>query len=202
MSCRANAASGQTQTMRFRRFVVVGFLACVAGLGCSGTPDVVSGRQIVPAAAPSFTSQKQGFSVHLPATPVESAQDAPLPDGQTLHNFLFTADSPSGTYILISTPTPPSVNASHLNAELEAMQEGFVKSSKTTVQKSEDIQLGGFQGRELSLVSTQNGAEMRVRFYVTPKFFYQFMAVATKENAQSQAASITQTLDSFRILPQ
>ena len=178
------------------------FCALAASLsGCIPNAPAPTRRQITSQTAPSFTSKERGFAVWLPVVPVPTQQEQKLPTGQTMTAHIFLAQSNPVSYGIVATPIPAGVDVSNTKAQLDATQGGFISSSQAKLIKSEDIQIGGFQGREITTSSLGGAATGRTRFLMTPKSSYLFFAAGEKAAMQSQKAQVDKVLDSFQILP-
>lgn len=188
--------------MRFQfSFLVLGVIALSSGCAPQAAP-VASGRKITPKGATSFTSKSHGFSIWLPLKPKQSQKTAQMKNVGMITVRFFEVETEPVNYVVIATPVSPEVDESVPAAQLDVMQRALLKPSGVKLQKREDIQLNGFQGRELK-VSLKAGTEAkRAHFYFTPKFFYMILANGYKEQMQKQSAQINKVFDSFRILPQ
>lgn len=125
-----------------------------------------------------------------------------MDDGTQIQSNTFKADTDSLSYVIIVNATPPGIDVSNWKSQLDSMQKGFIKGSRTTLQSSKAIQMEQWHGREATMVAAAQKAAGRARFYVTPKFFYQIVAAGPADNIKKQSAQITKVFDSFRILPQ
>lgn len=187
--------------MRFKIFLFI-FCGIAAIVGASQASRI---RLIVPKGATSFTSKSQGFAAWFPTQPSQIQRVVRLPNGENFTTSIFQTGTRPVSYIVMVSPKPARIDIKKPTGPLDAMQRGFVKSSRVKVkgkQRGQELQLNGFPGRELEIGSVDGVTAIRVRLYLTPKNSYQLFAHGAKAAMQKQSAQVERVFDSFLILPQ
>ena len=158
----------------------------------------VATAPVLAAPAPTFTSKTDKYAIYLPGKPQSASRSAALPNGSQIKvNFVSLAKPPI-SYIVIPMKLPAAPTGVGIEQFLTGVERGFTMSTAAKLLSSKKLRLNGAAGREILVQVGPN--LMRGRFFVKGNRSYQVIAVSPKNSEAKYRGSITQVLDSFRIL--
>ena len=143
-----------------------------------------------------FKSEPGGFSILLPGTPKEEAQE--ITTGWTCHSFIVSADNDVDCGVAYLDIPDAFAKLNTIDEKLDSCRTGLVKTFMGRVREETKIALhgNGSPGRDL-LIDVPDGPTFRWRVFLVKERLYQ---VYTRvEKGKENDAEVIKFLDSFKL---
>ena len=151
-----------------------------------------AGTQLVP------FQGKNGFTVLMPANPVQDDRVQEAPGGQ-VQVHIAQAQDPAGKYMTSLSEFPKgSLDRIKSKDLLDSLQQATIQSMGGTLVNAHDVEAGGLPGREFTATDPQ-GSEVTARVFVGESKVYTL--AGTYPQGQQMPGSIQQFLGSFQPPP-
>jgi hypothetical protein len=147
-----------------------------------GTTSLLAAPATTPPKAEwkEFTWKAGKCSVLLPGTPQEKKAQLMIAEGKTIYMIDFA-----------DLPGMAKADEKTVAGFLDMTRDQLVKAMKGKLLSEKKVELGPYHGRDLTIESKQQGADLegyRTRLYLAADRFYQLMLMGTKDAVSSKHA--------------
>jgi hypothetical protein len=146
----------------------------------------------------TFSPKEGGFTVLMPAIPVEDKQDVMTPSGNVTVTLHFHEVKNEGSLVVSVSDLPAAAfKAGTDESRLDNAREHAIQGAKGRLKSEKRITSAGFPGRDLMIESdAKGGAAVRTRIFAVKQ--HQVIAVGSKTFVSGKDAD--RFLNSFKLM--
>jgi hypothetical protein len=147
-----------------------------------------------------FVSAGGGFSINLPAKPIQQSIKVPSAIGE-IAVTLYQTKADGLEYTLSFNDYPDAILKADINQVLEGVAKGVIQGGKGKMTLIKPTKLGDIPGREVEFNTTVNGKEMtgHARLFIQKTRLYQIIVVG--EAGKLNDKTVDTFFDSLKIEP-